>query len=133
MDGSFILGLISGVVIGAAGHYYLQNKLRSVGYVQNSKPVYEELNELFNEFPEFMEQFKQDLLNPEYDDIDEFFLIPKEALMTSLTQRLRYDYSEEIMPLFHKLENLNYITRLPNDALLFRIEQEFHIALNQYL
>ncbi|WP_133137368.1 hypothetical protein [Legionella rowbothamii] len=132
MTSSFSAGLVMGCMIGAIGQYCVQLFLGGSGtssIKKNEKQT--ALNELFQAHSHFMEQFKKDINDPVNAQIREFFVVDKMAIMNSSIPRLRYDLSEEIMPLLNQLEDLGYIQMLPNDSLLYQINEHFIRDLNK--
>ena len=128
---SFIFGLVLGCGIGAAGHYYLQQfRANRVNAQQISNKRNNDMVELFEQYPYLMNLIKSNLSDPEYRNIREFFVVDKTAIMNSSVPRLRYDLSEEILPLLKSLEQFEYIERLEHDSLLYRIEEDFVIQLH---
>jgi hypothetical protein len=130
MGSSFIIGLIAGCLTGSLGLYYLQNVSfnRKKGEIKKNK--INELKLLFDTYPAFMNNVKNDLSDPEFKNIREFFVVEKIALMNSAVPRLRYDLSEEILPALAKMEELGFIERLPNNSLLYKMHQDLVAHLN---
>ncbi|CAM4436304.1 MAG: hypothetical protein LEGION0403_FIIPPAGN_00004 [Legionella sp.] len=132
MASSFSAGLVMGCMIGAIGQYCVQLFLgggATSSIKKNEKQM--ALNELFQAHAHFMEQFKKDINEPVNAQIREFFVVDKMAIMNSSAPRLRYDLSEEITPLLNQLEDLGYIQKLPNDSLLYQINEHFIRDLNR--
>jgi hypothetical protein len=132
MASSFSTGLVMGCMIGAIGQYCVHLFLGGSGtssIKKNEKQT--ALNELFQAHSHFMEQFKKDINEPVNAQIREFFVVDKMAIMNSSIPRLRYDLSEEIIPLLNQLEDLGYIQMLPNDSLLYQINEHFIRDLNR--
>ena len=131
MASSFSTGLVMGCMIGAIGQYCVHLFLggSSIDSLKkNEKKT--ALNELFLTYSSFLEQLKNDFNEPANAQIREFFVVDKLAIMNSSVPRLRYDLSEEIIPLLNHLEDLGYIQRLPNDSLLYQINEHFIQDLN---
>lgn len=132
MASSFSAGLVMGCIIGAIGQYCVQLFLGSGGagsIKKNEKQT--ALTELFQTHSHFMEQLRKDINEPVNAQIREFFVVDKMAIMNSSVPRLRYDLSEEIIPLLNQLEELGYIQMLPNDSLLYQINEQFISDLNR--
>ena len=125
MASSFSTGLVMGCMIGAIGQYCVQLFLGGKNEKQTA------LNELFQTHSHFMEQLKKDINEPVNAQIREFFVVDKMAIMNSSVPRLRYDLSEEIISLLNQLEELGYIQMLPNDSLLYQINEHFIRDLNR--
>lgn len=130
---SFIWGLIVGCGLGAISHAYFQN------YKNNKKDTEhmlaqknEDIALLFDDHPYLMNLLKSNLSDPEYKNIDEFFVVDKLAIMNSSIPRLRYDLSDEMLSLLEKLEQLDYIEQLEHDSLLYRMDREFIEDLNSF-
>ena len=126
----FINGLIVGLILGIFLSYYIQkwlNTRRDILAVKSKKN--QDINFLFEHFPEFMNQIKTDLNDPAHKAITEFFVIDKVALMNSATPRLRYDLSETILPALNQLEALGLIEKIENDGLLYKITEELFTRL----
>ena len=133
MASSFSAGLVMGCMIGAIGQYCVQLLFLGGGSNGSIKKNEKQtaLNELFQAHSPFMEQFKKDINEPINAQIREFFVVDKMAIMNSSVPRLRYDLSEEIIPLLNQLEELGYIQMLPNDSLLYEINEQFIRDLNR--
>lgn len=132
MASSFSTGLVMGCMIGAIGQYCVQLFLggsSTSSIKKNEKQT--ALNELFQTHSHFMEQLKKDINEPVNAQIREFFVVDKMAIMNSSVPRLRYDLSEEIISLLNQLEELGYIQMLPNDSLLYQINEHFIRDLNR--
>lgn len=125
MASSFSTGFVMGCMVGAIGHYCVHLFLSSDTNKVKQNEQRDVLNNLFNTYPVIMERFKVDFSDPENATIREFFVVDKTAIMNSSVPRLRYDLSEEIMPVLNELEALGYIHTLPNDSLLYQMNDEF--------
>lgn len=123
MSSSFLLGVLVGGLITYVG-LYISKKWTTKVKTENNQNKRNEGILLFNDYPKFMNTLKQDLSDPMSQSIREFFVVEPEALISSATARFRYDLSEEILSVLKKLEELNYIQRLPNDALLYKIHED---------
>lgn len=125
MNPSFLTGLIIGCFVGVVIHSYLP---KIIGNRWDAEQYGEKENEwelLFNTYPAFMNQIKHDVNQPEHAQIREFFVVDKTAIMNSAIPRLRYDLSEEVISALNQLEKLGYIEKLPNDSLLYQMEEHF--------
>ncbi|EHL29639.1 hypothetical protein [Legionella drancourtii] len=125
MNFSFLTGLVIGCMLGAMIHCYLQKFTGNRREMERYKEKKNEWDLLFNNYSLFMNQLKNDINEPMYANIREFFVVDKTAIMNSSIPRLRYDLIEEIMPALHQLEALGYIQKLPNDSLLYKMEDDF--------
>lgn len=121
---NFLTGLVIGCMLGAMIHYYLQKFTGSRREMERNKEKKHEWDALFNSHSPFMNQLKDDVNEPLYANIREFFVVDKAAIMNSSIPRLRYDLTDEIMLLLPQLEALGYIQKLPNDSLLYKIEDD---------
>lgn len=130
MNSSFIAGLLAGCLTGSLGLYYLQNFSFKRKKEEVKKNKRHELKVLFENYPGLMNNIKNDLSDPEFKHIREFFVVEKVALMNSAVPRLRYDLSEEILPALEKLENLGFIERLPNHSLLYKMKPDLVSCLH---
>lgn len=122
---NFLTGLVIGCMLGAMIHYYLQQFTGSRREMKRSKERKHEWDALFNSHSPLMNQLKNDVNEPVYANIREFFVVDKAAIMNSSIPRLRYDLTDEIMPALQQLEALGYIQQLANDSLLYKMEDEF--------
>jgi gas vesicle protein len=125
MNSSFLTGLIIGCIIGAIGQYCVKKLTGTRKKVEQNKAKQNEWDALFNTYPSVMEQMKRDINEPAHAGIKEFFVVDKSALMNSSVPRLRYDLSEEIIPALNRLEEAGYIQRVPNDSLLYKMDEDF--------
>lgn len=122
---SFFYGLLVGCISGAIGYSYVQKFTFNRGQLAKGKNHRDEINLLFEQYPDFMSHVKNNINDPEFKNIREFFVIDKSALMNSSIPRLRYDLSDEILPVLNKLEEAAYIEKLPNDSLLYKMNEHF--------
>ncbi len=129
MNSSFLTGLVIGCMLGAMIHYYLQKFTGSRREMERHKEKKNEWDLLFNNYSLFMNQLKNDINEPMYANIREFFVVDKTAIMNSSIPRLRYDLIDEVMPALHQLEALGYVQKIPNDSLLYKMEDDFVIRL----
>ncbi len=134
---SFLFGLVVGCAVGALGHYSFQ---QYTGEREEEdlldRDINDSIDSLFNDFPELMHDMNSALNDAQAPPAREFFVVDKEAIMTSSLTRLRFDLSEEFLYLLQRLEEAGYIEQLEHDSLLYRIDEEFinHLALyNQSL
>lgn len=130
---SFLFGLVVGCAVGALGHYSYQH-YGSAGEEEHSldSDINDTIDSLFNDFPELMDEMNRTLRDTGHPPLREFFVVDKEAIMTSSTTRLRYDLSKEMVHLLQRLEESGYIEQLEHDSLLYRIEEEFINHLDAY-
>ena len=105
MNPSFLAGLVIGCFAGIMIHSYLRKIISSRGDVESNREKRNEWDLLFNTFPYFMNQIKNDVNNPDNVHIREFFVVDKTAIMNSAIPRLRYDLSTEVMPALNQLKN----------------------------
>jgi gas vesicle protein len=125
MNPSFLVGLVIGCIIGFIGNYLLHSMsgVRRRAEIEQEKE--DEWDAFITEYPAFIEQLQHDINEPVHAQIREFFVVDKNALMNSSIPRLRYDLSEDLLQALNKLEDLGYIYRLLNDALLYKMEEAF--------
>ncbi|MCW8409972.1 hypothetical protein OQJ13_13410 [Legionella sp. PATHC035] len=130
MDISFLFGFLTGCFTTALGGLKVQkfiNNRKNMATIKNKKIL--DLNRLFDEFPQFMSAIKNDIKNPSHQNIREFFVVDKDAILNSSVPRFRYELSTEILPALNRLEELGYIEKLKNNCLHYRIEEEFVMQL----
>ena len=125
MNSSFLTGLVIGCMLGAIIPYYMQKFMGSRREMERNREIKNEWDSLFKTYSLFLTQIKNDINEPMYANIREFFVVDKTAIMNSSIPRLRYDLTDEIMPALHQLEALKYIQKLPNDSLLYKMEDDF--------
>ena len=127
---SFLSGLLAGCFFGIAGQYavkrLINNREQSAQAQQNKKIDW---NNLFAEYPLFMNLIKTDVSDPENQNIREFFVVEQHTLLNSSMPRLRYDLAGENVAAVTKLEELGYIERLKNNCLLYKMHEDFIIQL----
>lgn len=125
MTSSFIMGFLLGFSACAVLQYVAQffTDRRDAREEQMEKE--NELDLLFETHFDFFNQMKNDVEDPTNAHVREFFVVNKEAIMSSSQPRLRYDLSDDVVDVLERLDELEYITRIPNDSLLYKIEEEF--------
>ncbi|KTC78926.1 hypothetical protein Lche_0946 [Legionella cherrii] len=130
MDISFLFGFLTGCFTTALGGWQVQkiiNNRKNSATIKNKKIL--DLNRLFHEFPHFMSTIKNDINNSSHQNVREFFVVDKDAILNSSVPRFRYELSAEILPALNRLEELGYIEKLKNNCLHYRIEEEFVMQL----
>ncbi|WP_392537712.1 hypothetical protein [Legionella sp. 227] len=126
MDISFLFGFLTGSFTTALGGWQVQkiiNNRKNIATIKNKKIL--DLNRLFHEFPHFMSAIKNDINNSSHQNVREFFVVDKDAILNSSVPRFRYELSTEILPALNRLEELGYIEKLKNNCLHYKIEEEF--------
>lgn len=132
MSLTFIWGLITGLLITTLGQYCAQKLTDYRRRSEKTKNKKLDLDKLFNEYPDFMTTLKNNINDPEYINVREFFVVDKNALLNSSLVRFRYELSEAIYPVLKRLEELGCIEKLENNCLLYRIKEDFYIQLKSY-
>ncbi|CAM2961610.1 Uncharacterised protein [Legionella steigerwaltii] len=130
MDISFLFGFLTGSLATALGGWQVQkfmNNRKNVATIKKKKIL--DLDRLFHDFPHFMSIIKNDVNNPSYKSVREFFVVDKDAILNSPVPRFRYELSTEILPALDRLEELGYIEKLKNNCLHYKIEEEFIMQL----
>lgn len=130
MGFSFVIGLLAGCLTASLGFYFFQHSAFNWKKDDVKKNKIHELKLLFEHYPALMNHIKNDLADPDFKNIREFFVVEKIALMSSAVPRLRYDLSDDILPALDTLEKLGFIQRIPNGSLLYRMHQDLVSALN---
>ena len=125
MNTSFLSGLFIGCLIGALGRYSILNFIGGRKDIERNQGKIHDLNMLFNEYPHFMSCIKTNVVEPQYRNIREFFVVEKDAILNMSVPRLRYDLSEEIIPALSRLKKLGYIEQIKNNCLLYKMQEDF--------
>jgi hypothetical protein len=125
MDVSFVSGLIIGCFIGVVAQYFLQRISGNRDQLEEQMHKKIDWNELFNNFPLFMNSIKTDANDPECNNIREFFVVEQHAVLNSSIPRLRYELSEDNIAAVNTLEELGYIERIINNCLLYKMKEHF--------
>lgn len=133
MNTSFLLGLLLGCFVTLLFQYLMNQSAHNKEINETYKNNRKELDDLFTDHPIFMNQIKNDLNNPENATINEFFVVEKTALMNSAIPRLRYDLNPDVLTALDRLERINYIQRLPNTSLLYKIDEELRKELKKII
>ncbi len=125
MSFSFLFGVLFGCTGTFAIQFLIQNFSKNISASGKKQIKKDECSALFNVYPDFLNRIKNDIKNPAFNSVREFFVVEEMAIMNSSVPRLRYDLSDDILPALNKLEQLDYIARIPNDSLLYKIHDEF--------
>ena len=125
MTSSFIIGFLLGFVACAVLQYAVQLFTDHQREVEEVVDKENELDLLFETHADFFSRLKDDLNDPINVNIREFFVVDKDAIMSSSVPRLRYDLSDDIVEVLERLDDLEYLERIPNGSLLYRMEEEF--------
>ena len=126
MSFSFLSGLLVGFFIGLASQYAIKTFVHNrTSREQEKKDKKIDWDKLFQEYPHFMNQIKADMVDPEQQNIREFFVVEQHALLNSAIPRLRYDLTEETLAAANKLKELGYVEQLKNNCLLYKMEEDF--------
>lgn len=132
MNFYFISGLLIGCLM-TLGYQFIQRKWSAnAKHTLNKHNKKNECVQLFDEYPHFMSQLKTDLSDPAHRSIKEFFVVEPTALMNSSTPRLRYDLSENTVTVLKKIEQLGYISQVPNDSLLYKMSDDFVAVIKSH-
>ncbi|KTD54733.1 hypothetical protein [Legionella quateirensis] len=128
MDLSFVSGLILGCFTGLAGKYVLQKIKVKRKYDEVNKNKHLEWDQISLDYPQFTSQLREDINNPEYKNIREFFVVEQHAILNTQIPRLRYDVTDEIILVVNRLERLGFIEQVKTNCLLYKMKDDF-IAL----
>ncbi|WP_454785218.1 hypothetical protein [Legionella sp. WA2024007413] len=130
MNTSFLFGFLSGCFTTALGGWqvqkFVQNKNKTE-HIKQKKIL--DLDKLFNEYSHFMSVIKNDVTNPNFKNIKEFFVVDKDAILNSSVPRFRYELSPDVLPALNRLEELGYIEKVQNNCLHYKIAEEFIMQL----
>ena len=130
MSLSFISGLLTGCVIGGVGNYLAQKFIKNRPASEYNKNKKIDWEQLYQDHGVFINLIKTDMNEPENRNIREFFVVEPHALLNSSVSRLRYDLTEDNSAAVTQLAELGYIERLPNNCLLYKVQEHFIKQLN---
>lgn len=125
----FLFGFLAGCFATVIAQYCFQKFINPQRYPEQNDTKKLDLDKLFDAYPDFMNAIKNDLTAPNYENIREFFVVDKDAILNSVIPRLRYELSTEILPALNRLEVLGYIQKLKNNCLHYKIEEDFVMQL----
>ena len=125
MELSFVSGLIVGCLSGIAGKYVLQKISVKRKYDEDNKNKHLEWDQIVQDYPQFTSQLREDVNNPEYNNIKEFFVVDQHAILNTQIPRLRYDATDEIILVVNRLERLGYIDKVKTNCLLYKMKEDF--------
>jgi hypothetical protein len=92
---------------------------------ENIKDKLKRLKKLFGDFPEIMNEIKNDINNNQYKNIREFVVLEPIAIMNNTIPRFRYEKSVNIFPVLNSLEELEFIKKINQDPLIYQMNESF--------
>ena len=131
---SHFIAFLIGAFTGAAGKYLADKYTDRRRQMENRSAVYKSFIKLAEQMPELMKEMQDDLLNPEYNVIREFFVLPNSStLFNAGGQKYLYYYENQHEDLIHKiklLENNNFLADVTHtDTPKYRMTEEFVACL----
>lgn len=132
MNSSFLLGLFFGCFLGPILYFCFQKISLTKSEAEQNKKKDDQWESLFNTHSIFLNQVQKDINIPAHANIREFFVVEESAIMNSLVPRLRYDLSDSILSALNTMEEMGCIQKIPNDSLLYQMEEHFILRLKSF-
>ncbi|QRN02967.1 hypothetical protein GH742_03295 [Legionella sp. MW5194] len=114
-----------GVIVTIFGGYLFFKLQNHIQKSEVKKQNYQNIKNLFKSYYSIMMEMKEDICNPQFHDVREFFVIEKIAILTFNKPVFRYDYTEKFLPLLNRLEEFKYITSVSNEFLHYKMSENF--------